>query len=120
MEIDDPATLAEVTGASETYERPSMENDTATLDALFSNSARAVRYGVDEIAAFRRARVGGATPRTLTRTPITTFGADLGTACLEYVRAEQAATGWRTQTWVCTDKGWRIVAGHLSQMANML
>lgn len=126
MEIDDPATLACVTRAFELYGRASMENDTATLDALFWSSARVVRYGVgenlygaDEIAAFRRARVGGVPPPTLTGTTITTFSIDFGTACIEYVRAGQAAIGRQTQTWVRMDNGGRIVAAHVSQMANM-
>ncbi len=124
MVIDDPATLADVTAAFETYERALMENDTAALDALFWNSPHVVRYGAgenlygaDEIAAYRRARTGGAPKRTLTRTTITTFGTDFGTACTEYVRAEGTAIGRQTHAWVRTSEGWRIVAAHVSQMA---
>ena len=124
MVIDDPATLAEVTAAFESYERALMENDTATLDALFWRSPHVVRYGVgenlygaDEIAAFRRTRTGGAPPRTLGRTSIRTFGTDFGTACTEYVRAGGTAIGRQTHSWVRLPEGWRIVAAHVSQMA---
>lgn len=124
MIVDDPATLAEVTSAFRTYERALMDNDTATLAALFWQSSQVVRYGVgenlygaEEIAAFRRARPGGAPPRALTRTAITTFGLDFGTACTEYVRAGGSAIGRQTQSWVRLPEGWRIVAAHVSQMA---
>ncbi len=124
MVIDDPATLAEVTAAFETYELALMENDTATLDALFWGSSGVVRYGVgenlygaDEIAAFRRARTGGAPPRTLTRVAITSYGRDFGTACSEYMRVGGTAIGRQTQSWVRLPEGWRIVAAHVSQMA---
>ncbi len=124
MVIDDPATLAEVTAAFARYERALMENDTAALDAMFWESSSVVRYGVGEnlygsaeIAAFRRTRTGGAPPRTLTRTVITTFGTDFGTACTEYVRAGGNAVGRQTQSWVRLPEGWRVVAAHVSQMA---
>lgn len=124
MVIDDPATLAEVTAAFQAYERALMANDTATLDMLFWHSPHVVRYGVgenlygaDEIAAFRRARTGGAPPRTLTRTAITTYGTDFGTACTEYLREGGSAVGRQTHSWVRLAEGWRIVAAHVSQMA---
>jgi hypothetical protein len=123
--IDDPATLAEVTAAFESYERALMENDTAALDAMFWNSDEVVRYGVGEnlygaaaIAAFRRARAGGAPPRVLKRVAISTFGTDFGTACAEYVRVGGAAVGRQTQSWARLPEGWRIVAAHVSQMAD--
>ena len=124
MVIDDPATLAEITAVFEAYERALMGNDTAALDTMFWASARAVRYGVGEnlygaaeIAAYRRSRPGGAPPRTLNRTAITSFGTDFGTACTEYVRVGGTAIGRQTQSWVRMPEGWRIVAAHVSQMA---
>ncbi len=125
MRIDDPATLAAVTAAFEAYERALMENDVAALDGMFWQSAHVVRYGVgenlygaDEIAAFRRTRTGGAPQRVLKRVAITAFGTDMGTACTEYVRVGGLATGRQTQTWARLPEGWRIVAAHVSQMAD--
>jgi hypothetical protein len=125
MVIDDPATLAEVTAAFEQYERALMENDTAALDAMFWDSDGVVRYGVGEnlygaaaIAAFRRARTGGAPPRVLKRVAISTFGSDFGTACTEYLRAGDTVVGRQTQSWVRLPEGWRVVAAHVSKMAD--
>lgn len=125
MRIDDSDTLAELTEVFEAYERALMANDTSLLDALFRDAPETVRYGVGEnlyghgeIAAFRRARPGGAPPRTRTRTVITSFGTDFGVTATEYVRAGSSAIGRQTQSWVRTKEGWRIVAAHVSQMAD--
>ena len=125
MKVDDPAVLAELTAAFADYERALMRNDTEALDRLFWNAAQTVRYGVgenlygfDAIAAFRRARAGGAPARTLTRTAITSFGDAFGQASTEYVRDGGVAVGRQSQTWVKFDGDWRIVAAHVSQMAD--
>ena len=124
MKINDPAVLAELTAAFEAYERALMANDAEALDRLFWASPQVVRYGVgenlygaEEIAAFRRARPGGAPRRVLTRTVITTFGDDFASACTEYVRVGGTAIGRQTHSWVRLPEGWRIVAAHVSQMA---
>ena len=48
MEIDSPDVVAEVTSAFERYERAINANDVATLNELFWNSPRTVRYGTGE------------------------------------------------------------------------
>ncbi len=125
MTVDDPATLAELAAAFAEYERALMDDDTEALDRLFWNAPQTVRYGVgenlygfDEIAAFRRARAGGAPKRNLTRTVLTTFGEAFGVASTEYVRVGGTAIGRQSQTWVKIDGAWRIVAAHVSQMAD--
>jgi len=40
--------VADVTAAFERYEKALMANDVATLDALFRNDPRTIRYGVHE------------------------------------------------------------------------
>ena len=124
MIINDPATLAEVTAAFELYERALMDNDLSTLDALFWESPHTLRYGVgevlhgiDAIREFRRNRAGGSPQRTLSHTVITTFGADLGTANTQFLRANSSQVGRQSQTWVRMNEGWRIVAAHVSMMA---
>ncbi|HSZ51960.1 MAG TPA: oxalurate catabolism protein HpxZ [Caulobacteraceae bacterium] len=126
MKVNDPAVLAELTAAFEAYEQALMTNDVEQLDRLFWDSPHTVRYGVgenlygsEEIAAFRRARGGGAPRRVLTRTSITSFGDDFGTACTEYVRVGGAAIGRQTHSWARLPEGWRIVAAHVSQMADI-
>ena len=119
--VNDPRTLAEVEAAFAAYEAALMANDVATLDGLFWASPRTVRYGVgemlygqDEILAFRKARAGGSPPRVLTRTVITTFGADFATANTEFRRQGDPRSGRQSQSWVRTDSGWRIVSAHIS------
>ena len=126
MTVDDPVVLAELTAAFADYERALMDNDTEALDRLFWNAPQTVRYGVgenlygfDAIAAFRRARAGGAPRRALTRTAISTFGDAFGQASTEYVRVGGTTIGRQTQTWVKFDTDWRIVAAHVSQMADV-
>ena len=73
-------------------------------------------YGHDEIIAYRakRARVGGAPNRRVVREVITTFGHDIGTTNIEYVREASGLSGRQSQTWVRTPDGWRIIAAHVS------
>jgi hypothetical protein len=85
MEIDLPEVMAEVRAAFERYEKALVSNDVATLDELFLDDPRTVRYGVtenlygySEIRSFRAARSPVALGRKLSRTVITTFGRDCG------------------------------------------
>ena len=126
MQVNDPAVLAEVTAAFNAYEAALMANDVETLDALFWNAEHTIRYGVgenlygfDEIAAFRLARPGGSPQRVLTRTVITTFGQDYGTANTEFLREGSARIGRQSHAWARTPDGWRIVAAHVSLMAGV-
>jgi hypothetical protein len=125
MTINEPQTLAEVTAAFAAYEAALMANDVAALDALFWASPNVLRYGVgenlygqDEIIAFRKARPGGSPRRTLTRTVITTFGRDYATANTEFVREGSARIGRQSHAWARLPEGWRIVAAHVSMMAD--
>ena len=124
MIVNDPATVAEVTSAFTRYERALMENDLATLDALFWASPHTLRYGVgenlygiDAIRAFRKARAGGSPPRMLQNTVITTYGADFATANTEFIREGSSSIGRQSQTWIRTPEGWRVVAAHVSLMS---
>ena len=125
MTVNDPQVLAEVQAAFAAYEQALMANDVPALDALFWASPQVLRYGVgetlygqDEIAAFRRARPGGSPQRTLTRTVITTFGNDYATANTEFVREGSTRIGRQSHAWVRLPEGWRIVAAHVSMMAD--
>jgi hypothetical protein len=124
MIINDLTVLAEVTEALAHYEAALAANDIATLDALFWRSPLALRYGVgenlyghDAIAAFRTQRPGGAPPRTVLRTVVTTFGRDFATANIEFARAGVAQIGRQSHSWVRFAEGWRIVAAHVSIIA---
>ena len=45
MEIDLPDVVAEVKAAFDRYEKALVSNDVATLDALFHDDPRTIRYG---------------------------------------------------------------------------
>jgi hypothetical protein len=121
MQINDPDVLAEVNEAFARYEKSLMDNDIDALNALFWNSPLVIRfgpgqnlYGIDAIAAFRTARVGGSPKRLLFNTVITSFGRDFATANTEFQREGAAAPGRQSQSWVRLAEGWRIAAAHVS------
>lgn len=120
MEVNRPEVVAEVREQFLRYEAALVANDVPVLDHLFWVSPHAVRYGITEnlygheaIAAFRRERPATDLARELVRTVITTYGTDFATVFAEFRRATGRG-GRQSQTWVRTDEGWRIVAGHVS------
>jgi len=124
MEINRPEVLAEVRAEFERYEAALTGNDVAALTGFFWNSAQALRYGAtenlygfDAIAAFRASRPARNLERKVLRSQVTTFGRDFATANLEFQRAGSASTGRQSQAWVRFPEGWRIVAAHVSLLA---
>jgi hypothetical protein len=124
MEIDLPEVVAEVRAVFERYEKALVSNDVSTLNELFRDDARTIRYGVNEILygaaeikSFRGARSPVALGRTLSRTVITTFGRDFATASTLYERpSAPGKLGRQMQTWVKFPEGWRVVGAHVSLM----
>ena len=122
MDIDLPEIVGEVRAAFERYERALVSNDVGTLDALFRDDPRTIRYGAtenlygyDEIKAFRAARSPIGLARTLSKTVITTYGRDYAVASTLYHRGTaRGKIGRQTQTWVRCQDGWRVVVGHVS------
>jgi Protein of unknown function (DUF3225) len=122
MEIDLPDVVADVRSAFERYEQALVSNDVATLDALFHEDARTIRYGLAEnlyghaeVAAFRARRSAKDLARTRDRTVITTYGRDFAVASTLFYRPSAAGkVGRQMQTWVRLPQGWRIVAAHVS------
>jgi hypothetical protein len=122
MDIDLPEVVAEVTAAFERYEQALMSNDVATLDAIFRDDPRTIRYGAtenlygyDEIRRFRAARSPAGLARTLSKTVITTYGRDYAVASTLFRRVTAPGkVGRQTQTWVRCPDGWRVVVGHVS------
>ncbi|MCA3632872.1 MAG: oxalurate catabolism protein HpxZ [Methylobacterium sp.] len=122
MEIDIPEVKAEVEAAFAEYERALVTNDVETLDRLFLNSEKTVRYGgaenlygYAEIAAFRAARSPLGLERRLERTLITTYGRDMATAWTLFRRdSMQGKVGRQSQVWLRSSEGWRVVAAHVS------
>ena len=122
MQIDLPEVVAEVRAAFDRYEKALVSNDVVTLDEMFRNDSRTIRYGATEnsygykeIEAFRAMRPSVGLARTLSKTVITTFGRDFAMASTLFHRTTASGkVGRMTQTWVRFDEGWRIVVGHVS------
>jgi Protein of unknown function (DUF3225) len=125
VDIDLPDVVAEVTEAFNAYERALMSNDVDALDALFRADPRTIRYGGgenlyghDEIKAFRAGRSPVGLARTLSKTVITTYGRDAAIASTLFHRASMPGkVGRQMQTWVRFPEGWRVVAAHVSAIA---
>jgi hypothetical protein len=124
MEIDLPEVVAEVRAEFERYERALVSNDVATLDSVFRNDPRTIRYGggenlygYAEIEAFRAARSPAGLARTLSKTVISTYGRDFAVASTLYDRPSfPGKIGRQMQTWVRFPEGWRVVAAHVSMI----
>ncbi|MBV8850154.1 MAG: oxalurate catabolism protein HpxZ [Methylobacteriaceae bacterium] len=122
MEVDIPEVKKEVEAAFALYETALVTNDVATLEALFRDDPRTLRYGagenlygMHEIREFRRARSPVGLMRKLERTIITTYGRDFATASTLFNRdGAPGKIGRQSQAWVRFDEGWRIVAAHVS------
>ena len=122
LEIDLPEVVAEVTAAFTAYEAALVGNDVETLEALFNDDPRTLRYGggenlygMDAIRAFRRGRSPVGLARTLERTQITTYGRDLAVANTLFRRdGAPGKVGRQSQTWVRFPEGWRVVSAHVS------
>jgi hypothetical protein len=122
MEIDMPDVVAEVWGAFNRYEQALVSNDVETLDALFRDDPRTVRFGgtenlfgYDQIKAFRAARPPAGLARTLANTVVTTYGRDFAIASTLFHRATMPGmVGRQMQTWVRFPDGWFVVGAHVS------
>jgi hypothetical protein len=122
MEIDLPDVVAEVEAAFDRYERALVTNDVETLDGLFRDDPRTIRFGGTEnlfgygqIQAFRAARSPVGLARTLSNTVITTYGRDFAVASTLFHRATMPGkVGRQMQTWMRFPEGWRVVAAHVS------
>ena len=113
--------LAEVIVLCDAYEAALMANDLDTLDALFWSASETLRYGIaenlygiEEIRAFRKGRSGGSPQRDVLRRVITTYGTDVATCNLEFIRPATGTRGRQSQTWIRTIDGWKIAAAHVS------
>ena len=124
MELDLPEVVAEVTAEFERYEKALVSNDVATLDAIFRNDPRTIRYGnaeilygYAEIAAFRAGRSPAGLTRTLAKTVITAYGRDHAVASTLFYRPTlPGKVGRQMQTWVRFPEGC-VVAAHVSVIA---
>jgi len=124
-DIDLPDVVAEVTEAFNRYEKALVTNDVETLDALFKDDPRTIRYGgtenlygYEEIKAFRAGRSPAGLMRKLAKTVITAYGPDCAVASTLFYRdTAPGRVGRQMQTWIRFPEGWRVVAAHVSMIS---
>lgn len=121
MDVNLPEVVAEVTAAFQRYEKALLADDVDTIDELFWNDDRTLRYGPNgtveshkALSAFRRGRGIGPWTRTLQNTRIVTFGRDYAVANTESTRPGKEGSSRQSQTWVRMPDGWKIVSAHVS------
>lgn len=123
MQINDPATVAELRELYPRYEKALVSNDVETLIGMFWASPYVARfgptetlYGIEEIEAFRKGRSPANLARTIQRLEIVTFGKDFASITVAFERevAGQVTRGRQSQTWARLPEGWRIVFAHVS------
>ncbi len=125
-EINRPEVVAAVTAAFVRYERALVERDFDTLDEQFWDGAEVVRYGIAEnqygpevIGAWRRVAPVIHPSRRLANTVVTTFGTEFATVSTEFRSDVQPGlVGRQMQSWVRFPGGWRVVAAHVSTIAD--
>ncbi len=126
MQVDIPDVKAEVEAVFARYEDALVTNNVTVLEELFRDDPRTIRYGggenlygMDEIRAFRQARSPAGLERDLLATVITTYGRDFATASTLFTRVGMVRKiGRQMQTWVRFPEGWRVVAAHVSVIAD--
>src|ERR1700721_574473 len=123
MQINDPATIAELRELYPRYEQAPGSNDVETLMSMFWASPYVARfgptetlYGMEEIEAFRKGRSPANLARTITRLEIVAFSKDFAsiTGAFERESGGQGTRGRPSQTWVRLPEGWLIVFAHVS------
>ena len=121
MDMNLPDVVAEVTAAFQRYEKALLADDVDTIDELFWNDDKTLRYGPNgtleshkALSAFRRGRGIGPWTRTLQNTRIVTFGRDYAVANTESTRPGVDGISRQSQTWVRMPDGWKIVSAHVS------
>jgi hypothetical protein len=123
LPVDESEVMAELTAMFEAYEQALTQNDIETLNGLFWNDGRTVRYGTrafelqyghKEIADFRIRRGAVNQARELTNRRVTTFGKDFGVTTTEFRAAGSTKVGRQSQTWIRTSQGWKIASAHVS------
>jgi ketosteroid isomerase-like protein len=127
MDLNRHEIVAQVEAAFEAYERALVDNDIATMNALFWDAPETVRYGIAEIQHggeairhWRQTCVPVPRSRRLHRTVVTTFGLDFATVSTEFTSDATPLTGRQMQSWARVGDtrdafgGWMIVAAHVS------
>ncbi|UBF27833.1 oxalurate catabolism protein HpxZ [Kovacikia minuta CCNUW1] len=122
-QVNDPATVAELTELYLRYEKALCENDVTTLDELFWQASEVVRfgatenlYGIEEIRNFRQNRPTKDLAREISHLQVVTFDDQMAAVTLEFQRTINGVvrSGRQSQMWYRFSEGWKIVSAHVS------
>jgi hypothetical protein len=123
--LDRPEVVADVRAAFERYEQALVDGDVAVLTELFWADGRCVRFGVadrqqgaDEIAAWRAEHPSVPAGRRLSGTRVLAVDDRTAVVTTLFGYPDGAVEGRQSQTWVRFAEGWRIVAAHVSEVAD--
>jgi hypothetical protein len=123
-ELDRPEVMAEVAAAFGAYEKALAGADVTALMDFFWDSSEVVRFGVadeqwgtGQLLAWRTENPGVPAGRVLSRTRISTFGADTAVVTTLFGYPDGAELGRQSQTWRLMGGAWRIVHAHVSHHA---
>jgi hypothetical protein len=124
-EVDLAPAVEEITATFQRYEAALLANDLGVLDELFWHDPRTVRVGIDDrqdgfaaISSFRRGQSRQTPPRRLEDTVIVSFDERAAVVTTTFVPTDGSPKGRQTQTWIRFERGWRIVAAHVSWSAS--
>ena len=123
MDINIPEIVEEVTLVFLAYEKALVENDVETINQFFWEDSKTIRFGPNgtltgyvALSEFRRNRKITGVRRSLKNTSILTFGRNFAVANTEAEVEKIPGTSQQSQTWIRTDKGWKIVSAHVSHI----
>jgi Protein of unknown function (DUF3225) len=121
MQLNRPEVVSQLRAEFERYETALRQHDVATLNDFFLEHSVTLRYGVSEhcygidgVRAYRTQTEALPAGRSLLRTVILTFGDDSGSVATEFTGPRAGTIGRQSQTWVRTERGWKIAAAHVS------
>lgn len=121
MQLNRPEVVSQLRSEFERYEVALRKHDVATLNEFFLEHAATLRYGVSEhcygsdgVRDYRTQTQPLPPGRKLLRTVILTFGDDCGSVSTEFTGPLAGSIGRQSQTWVRTQRGWKIAAAHVS------
>jgi hypothetical protein len=123
LAVDRPDVVASVREVFDAYERALAAGDVETLNRLFWDDPRTVRYGVAdrqhgaaEIAAWRSRNPSVPPGRRLFGTVVLAVDDRCAVVSTLFGYPDGRIEGRQTQTWVRFAEGWRIVAAHVSEL----
>ena len=111
----------EVAELFDAYEAALIANDVDTMNAMFWNDRRVLRFGIAdmqegfaELVEWRRHARPVSPRRTITARHVVSLAPGVVAVDITFHNGEAHELGRQSQTWVRTADGWRIARAHVS------